>query len=226
VAAAVHCADEGSVDPVAATQAFLAAARAAGADLECPCKVVDIERRGESLRLRTDRGERLLDVVVIAAGTATVKAAAWAGLQVPLIDSPGALATSEPIEPCLRGVVLAPTAHIVQRADGRIVTGADFGGGPVDGSAAEQGQVLLAEAARYLRPLGAAKLDRLSIGWRPMARDGLPIVGFAAGAPGVYLAVTHSGVTLAPILGRLAAREILDGVEAEALKDFRLARFG
>jgi glycine/D-amino acid oxidase-like deaminating enzyme len=34
----------------------------------------------------------------------------------------------------------------------------------------------------------------------------------------------HSGVTLAPIIGHLAAMEILDGVRVDALADFRLER--
>ena len=36
----------------------------------------------------------------------------------------------------------------------------------------------------------------------------------------------HSGVTLGPLVGRLAAGEILDGVHADALAPYRLERFG
>jgi glycine/D-amino acid oxidase-like deaminating enzyme len=39
--------------------------------------------------------------------------------------------------------------------------------------------------------------------------------------PDVYLAVTHSGVTLAPVAGALVAQEIAGGAPAEALEDFR-----
>jgi len=42
--------------------------------------------------------------------------------------------------------------------------------------------------------------------------------------PSIYLAAMHSGVTLAPIIGRFAAMEILDGVTVDALADFRLER--
>ena len=35
----------------------------------------------------------------------------------------------------------------------------------------------------------------------------------------------HSGVTLAPLVGRLAAMEILDGVRVQMLEPFRLERF-
>jgi glycine/D-amino acid oxidase-like deaminating enzyme len=35
----------------------------------------------------------------------------------------------------------------------------------------------------------------------------------------------HSGVTLGALVGRLAATEMLDGVEAEPLTPYRLERF-
>ena len=35
----------------------------------------------------------------------------------------------------------------------------------------------------------------------------------------------HSGVTLGPLIGRLAAMEILDGVRVEPLAPYRIERF-
>ncbi|NIP14273.1 MAG: FAD-binding oxidoreductase, partial [Pseudomonadales bacterium] len=35
----------------------------------------------------------------------------------------------------------------------------------------------------------------------------------------------HSGVTLSPLVGRLAASEILDGVRVEMLEPYRVERF-
>ena len=43
--------------------------------------------------------------------------------------------------------------------------------------------------------------------------------------PGIYLASMHSGVTLAPIVGHLAAMEILDNARVDLLSDFRVERF-
>ena len=58
-----------------------------------------------------------------------------------------------------------------------------------------------------------------------MSADGMPIVGFTPDAPGLYLAVMHAGVVLAPLVGRLATGEIGDGNEAEALAPCRASRF-
>ena len=44
-----------------------------------------------------------------------------------------------------------------------------------------------------------------------MPADGQSIVGPLPGAPGLYVAVTHSGVTLAAHLSRLGAAELTTG---------------
>ena len=74
---------------------------------------------------------------------------------------------------------------------------------------------------------GAANVELLStrVGVRPMPADGEPIVGPIAEVPGLYLAVMHSAVTLAPAVGRLVALELVDGVVEPALAGCRLDRY-
>jgi len=45
---------------------------------------------------------------------------------------------------------------------------------------------------------------------RPISADGLPVVGLVE--QGLYVAVTHSGITLAPLIGELASYEIEDSL--------------
>ena len=47
-----------------------------------------------------------------------------------------------------------------------------------------------------------------------MPADGLTLAGAVEGRPGLALAVTHSGVTLGPLLGELLAQELCGGVPA------------
>jgi glycine/D-amino acid oxidase-like deaminating enzyme len=54
--------------------------------------------------------------------------------------------------------------------------------------------------------------------------DDEPIIGAVAGVPGLSLAVMHSAITLAPAVGRLVARELVDGVVEPALAGCRLDR--
>jgi len=84
---------------------------------------------------------------------------------------------------------------------------------------------LLAEAARYLPALADAPVERITTGLRPMPKHGHPIVRTSRASLNRCLAVPHSGVTLAPILGELAATEIIDGVEIKMLAPCRQARF-
>ena len=85
---------------------------------------------------------------------------------------------------------------------------------------------LLARARRYLPGMGAAEAIPVPVGWRPMPLDGYPVMGFAPEAPNLYVALTHSGVTLAPALSQLATQEICDGTPAEAvLGPYRPQRF-
>ena len=60
--------------------------------------------------------------------------------------------------------------------------------------------------------------------WRPLPLDGHPVLGAAPSRPDVYLAITHSGVTLAPLIGRLAARELLGESLEEQLRLYRPTR--
>ena len=84
---------------------------------------------------------------------------------------------------------------------------------------------LLARAAHYLPGLSGATADPVPVGYRPMPLDGYPVLGSAPSAPNLYVAVTHSGVTLAPVIGELAAMEIVDGARVEILDHYRPERF-
>jgi glycine/D-amino acid oxidase-like deaminating enzyme len=226
VAAAGHSTAEGQVDPVRATEILLARAVALGARVEYPCELTGIDQTQNRLRaVRTTKGDVEGDVLVVACGIDTPRVAAMAGVTVPLKPSPGVLVHTTPQPRLLERVVLAPIAHMKQKPDGRIVTGVGFGGTPTTDSSREGGAAFLKTASAVLPQLADASLERVTLGWRPLPKDDFPIVGFAPGRTDLYVTVMHSGVTLAPLVSRLAAVEILDGVLAEPLEPYRLARF-
>ena len=99
--------------------------------------------------------------------------------------------------------------------DFAVVVGADFGGGPAPNDIEAEGERLMALVRQRLRGAEDLRLDRVTVGLRPIPEDGKPVIGFATNAPGVYLATMHSGVTLAPAVGRFASMEILDGSATE-----------
>ena len=46
----------------------------------------------------------------------------------------------------------------------------------------------------------------------------MPRLGFLTGVDGLYVAVGHPGVILAPLLGRFSAEEIVDGRRSALLE--------
>ena len=58
----------------------------------------------------------------------------------------------------------------------------------------------------------------------PMPLDGFPILGYTKTVPNLYIALMHSGVTLAPLVGEMATLEILDGTRVDWFNPYRLER--
>lgn len=217
---------EGHVDPVFAATLLLDRAREAGATVLTRTAITGLDRPGGTLRGVTTTSARLdADVLVVACGVDTPTVAAMAGLTIPMQHSPGVLAHTAPLPQLIDRVVLAPGAHMKQKSDGRIVTGEGFGGTPIQNTSKEEGHRALVAAKQFLPGLDAERLERVTLGYRPLPKDGLPVIGFSRQAPDVYLAVMHSGMTLSQFVARSAAVEILDGVSLDALEPFRYSRF-
>ena len=87
----------------------------------------------------------------------------------------------------------------------------DDGAGTAE-EAAAAGRDLQRRAARWLPALAGMAMARTTLAARVVPRDGLPALGWGCGeAAGTYVCAAHSGVTLAPLLGALAAAEIVHG---------------
>lgn len=219
--------EEGAVDPVGAVGALLDRARRLGAAVRYPVEVTGfVVANGRVRGVRTKDGDIDADAVVVAAGLGSQALAQSLGVKLPLTASQGILIHTAPQPRLLDAVVFAPGSTMRQTLDGRIVSSSGHEGSA--GNAADtaaQGRRILASAARYLPQIADARIDRVSVGQRVLPGDTFPVIGFAPNVEQLYLAVTHSGMTLAPAIGRHAAQEILDGIAIEALARFRPQRF-
>lgn len=224
---AAYAPGEGAVEPVRAARAILADAQRRGAAFLSARKVDGfLIRRGRIIGVRTWAGDLLGDEIVLAAGAEITALARLAGVNVSLARSPGLLVHSRPVaRRLLNGLVLAPTAHIRQTVDGRIVAGGDFGGSDPGVDADSAAAALFQSVQAMLQGGDALELDFHTVGYRPMPEDGLPIVGRVDGVRGLYIAVMHSGITLAPAIGRFVADELLDGRRDALLSPFGFERF-
>jgi len=84
---------------------------------------------------------------------------------------------------------------------------------------------LLHRARRTVRGLDQARIVAYRVCVRPLPADGQSIVGRLPGAGWLYVAVTHSGVTLAAHLSRLTAAELATGTSSAELAPYRPDRF-
>jgi glycine/D-amino acid oxidase-like deaminating enzyme len=217
---------EGTLDPVAATNALIAEAKTLGAQVRYPSEVTGLAMKGGRVEaVVTADGAIKADFFVAACGVGTPKVAAMAGVIVPLKDSPGVLAHTAPQPRLLNRLALGPGSHIKQDPSGRIIAGDNFAGSEGPDASRERGEQLLNHAKHYLSKM-RADLDRVSLGWRVMPEDEFPIIGFAEKCPNLYVVATHSGITLSALFGEFAASEILDGARIEMLNPYRLSRFG
>ena len=163
--------------------------------------------------------------MVIAAGVGSPDIAATAGIKLPIETPPGLIVHSRPYKKLLNGLVLAERLHMRQTAEGRIIAGSDFGGADPGMDADVTALDLFAAMKAMLRDSDGLELDFHTVGFRPTPVDGFPIIGRADGMDGLYIAVMHSGVTLAPAVGLFATREILDGERDPLLTPYGLSRF-
>jgi len=230
--------NDGATDPVAATHAFLNAAVALGARVEHPCELTGVKLAARRLTgVQTSRGDIPADRLVLATGAAADAGKRFADWDVPLRDAPGATAVTTPMPRLVQRVLWMPGVHVHQRDDGRIVLGEEAG--PPQGEAhalrlqahpndfpareiaLEHAERMRAAAQRYMPGFTRAEFESARICWRPLPLDGYPVLGASPARPDVYLAIMHSGVTLAPVVGELVAQEIVNGQPADSLADFR-----
>jgi glycine/D-amino acid oxidase-like deaminating enzyme len=232
----IYSANDGATNPIASTQAFLDAAVALGAKLACPCELTGVNLAAGRLKfVSTSGGDIAADRLVLATGAAADAAKRFADWDVPQRDAPGATAISAPMPRVINRVLWMPKVHLHQRDDGRIVLGEEDGPPPSHADrlaghpndfptreiALQHAQRMLNEARRFVPDFTKVNFEKVVIGWRPMPLDGYPVIGASPARKDVYLSVMHSGVTLAPHVGLLAAKEIAAGAFAEELRPFR-----
>lgn len=224
---ALHVSGDGAVDPVAVTRALLDAAQAGGARVRTRTRVTGFLSSGDRVtgvravsELLTE--DVVADIVVLAAGTGAVPLAASLGVALPVAPSPAVLVRCEAPGGLVRSILDGPDLEVRQVGDDLL---APVGVGSVPsatGLADIAGRTADLVRRGFRGAEGVHAVDA-GVGLRPMPVDGLPVLGELPGAPGAYVAVMHSGVTLAAAVGRLVAQE-LAGRPAPEFVGFRPGR--
>ncbi|MFI8993687.1 NAD(P)/FAD-dependent oxidoreductase [Streptomyces sp. NPDC053542] len=231
-----HYPDEGHVFPALLVSRLWGEARDLGAQLRCPARVVGIAETAGGVRIELSDGSADADAVVIAAGRWTEALTAAAGHRVPVADpdaagtaTVGLLGYTNPLPARLDRVLTTPRLNVRPDGAGRLIVqgldldaDADPAAPPaVDGHHAAD---LIRRLTDLLAGTEGARLESLRVGQRALPADGLTVAGFLGDTARVYTLATHSGITLGPLLGKLAARELLTGSPEDVLADFRPGR--
>ena len=214
------------------------AAQTHGAELRLG-RVSGVVRRGARVVGVEVDGEAIEgDAVVIAMGPWSILAAAWLPLPAvfglkghSLVFGTGAEVSAEALFLEYReatGAMQSP--EIFPRPDGTIYVCAISSESPLPDDPAEvrpdPGAIeRLQRICSELSPaLASAKILAQQACYRPITRDGLPVIGRVPGVEGAYLATGHSvwGILNAPATGEAMAELIIDGTA----RSVDLQRFG
>lgn len=232
-------ANDGAVDPILATRLLLDAAQKLGARVVAPCTLEGVKMNSNRLvAVNTSQGDIVADRLILATGADPVAAERFALTDLPQRTRPGVIAISKPTRRRMNHIISAPGVHMHQRSDNRIVFGEQDGapethferlqGRPNDfptrERALEHANRILAIAEEFAPGISDVDIEDVYIGWRPLPLDGHPVIGASPNRPDVYLAVMHSGVSLAPIAGQLAAQEVVSGRTTARLAAYRPGR--
>ena len=220
-----HAPLEGALNPALAATMLLAAARENGARLILGAEVTAFATmNGRMSGVRTSAGTVGAERIVLATGVRTQALLADIGMDLPMDNRPGVILRTRPVAPILNHIVLAPGLHVRQEVDGTLLAGEDFVGGEgtddPTGAAAE----VLVRLQRLLPGVAGLEVGQVTAGTRPIPADGLPAIGWLDTEETLYVATMHSGVTLAPIVGRLASLEIAGRPAEEMLAGYRPVR--
>jgi glycine/D-amino acid oxidase-like deaminating enzyme len=223
IAAASFCAQDGNVDPLKLVRAVARAARRHGAHLLHHREVTGIRLAGGRVAaVATREGEIAADVVVDAAGVFVPDVARMVGIEVPILPQRGQMFQLEALPPLLH----RPVQSFRQLRSGTVMLGAtnEFVGHDRRVTY-EAGAEILARARRLVPALAGARVIRGWAGLRPMSPDGLPIYDAVTEVAGFFLAVGHSGITLAPVTGQIFLDLITRGRTDLSVAPYSLSRF-
>jgi glycine/D-amino acid oxidase-like deaminating enzyme len=222
---------EGYADVPLLVGTLARAAERAGATIRADSRITEVVRSGGRVTgVVTAGGERFAaDIVVSCVGRWSGEFARMAGMHLPMEPTVGMLVVTSAAPVRFRSVLNTPTINVRPDGGGRLrLQSVEFD----DITTPEMATTPLPEIAHrvYERAIGVlpslagTPIQAALVGVRSIPGDGYPVIGPVPGLNGLYIVATHSGVTMGPLLGRIAAREIIGGTVDPRIAPFRPER--
>lgn len=222
VSGASYCWRDGHVDPLRMLLALQRGIKEQGGSLLSNRPVQRITRENGVFTLATDKGTYRAPKILIAAGNGCGTLGRQVGLDVPVRPQRGQMFVTERFPPILP----LPAGGIRQTGDGTFQIGATKEEVGFDISASAAAAATMARGVvRELPFLGQAKLVRYWSALRVMTPDGHPIYAQSQTHPGAFVALCHSGVTLAAAHAEMLADAVAAGDFPDAIAPFHHRRF-
>ncbi len=219
-------ADDGAVDPVAVTEALVDGARDHGARIRTGVAAHGLPVQDHHVvGVQTSAGFLPARMVVLASGADAPTLCAPLGFDLPVAPSPAVLMRFSASAGVVRTLIANDHLEVREATDGHLLVASDYDGQTSQQELDRAGQRMLDQLRSSFSGTDDVELVSVRVGVRPMPTDGSPVIGLVPTVAGAYLTVMHSGVTLAPTVGRLVAREIVDGVDTDELQPLRPSRF-
>lgn len=212
---------------------LIADLRASGGQLVCNNEVTTLTESDRDVQLTLASGETWQgDQLVLASGRWAPELMSQCGLELAMTDANRAdpvacsfLAQTQPLPVSLNCNLITPELNVRPDGAGRLMLQAldlDQHADPARPASPDGliGKEMLRRLQRLFRQCEGARIERIATGQRSRPSDGLPALGYISDASRVYLMVSHSGMTLAPLLGRLVAEAMLSGTASPMLSAF------
>ncbi|MED1111758.1 FAD-dependent oxidoreductase [Bacillus pumilus] len=223
---ATFVSEECAVDPIRLTELLLSKAQEYGAKIQFGTNVTQLQQEDSRLvGVHTSKGFLESDVVVLAAGTGIPELCNPLGIHVPVTPSPSILIRMKTANKRIHTLISNAQFEARQLTDHTLLAAEDYIDDSEENGPEAVGMRAFDTLRRSLKDGNQLELESIKVGMRPMPEDGYPIVGFQDHIEGLYLAVMHSAITLAPLIAHLAASEIIDRESRSELEPCRLSRF-
>src|SRR5262249_6754999 len=211
-------------------EALLIANERRGVRLMPDCAALNLStQNARVLGVETSNGFISAGCVVLAAGSWS--SSIQASVRLPNIEvAPvrGQMLCFRPPTRIARHVIYSARGYLIPRADGRLLAGSTTEEAGFDKRVTAEGTQAIRAMAQEIAPAlqSLPEVDAWA-GFRPRAKDELPVLGPWSGIRGLVYATGHyrNGILLAPITAELIAEAIVQGKTPSLMKAFLPERF-
>ena len=213
--------EDGAIDPKDAISKMINAIKKNGGKVLYPCKFEKvIESNDLFSKVKTSMGVLKSENIIFCNGVDVDKSLNINFLKEP---RPGVIIKTKPKKNLINSIVYGPNIHAHQQSNGQLIIGEQITA-PTEQNSLNHLKRINKHFKNMVRGASDLNPSEVLIGLRPIPKDDLPVIGRFKNKS-IYVAVMHSGISLAAIVGNLVTQEIVDEVDSLLLNDFRPSRF-